>query len=82
MNDNTEEQDLHWEFLRSAESEVRARMIVEMLESAGIPVLSQSPTAGVFGYGFGGPTPEGIRILVPSNQLEQARKIVSEAPEL
>ena len=74
--------DVHWELLARVESDVEATMIVELLEADGIPALKQSPTAGIFGYGFSAPTPEGIIVSVPSDMLEEARALVESRPTL
>jgi len=80
MTHNTS--DVHWELLTSAESDVQATMIVDLLEGDGIPALKQSPTAGVFGFGFGAPTPEGIKVSVPSDMVEEARALLDAIPPL
>ena len=74
--------DVHWELLARVESDVEATMIVDLLEADGIPALKQSPTAGVFGYGFAAPTPEGIKVSVPSDMLEEARTLMDSRPTL
>ncbi len=74
--------EVHWELLTNAESDVEATMIVDLLEGDGIPVLTQSSTAGVFGYGFAAPTPEGIRVSVPSDMLDEARALLDARPTL
>ena len=74
--------DVHWELLTRAESDVEATMIVDLLEADGIPALKQSPTAGVFGYGFSAPTPEGIKVSVPSDMLDEARTLLDSRPSL
>jgi len=55
-----------------------ADMLVGVLREAGIPTLAQGPQAGVYGYGFGGPTPQGIIINVPSDKLDEAKEILEE----
>jgi hypothetical protein len=74
--------EVHWELLTRVESDVEATMIVELLEADGIPALKQSPTAGVFGYGFSAPTPEGIKVSVPSDMIEEARALLDSRPTL
>jgi len=68
----------HWEALTLCNSGIEAEMLTDILKDAGIPTLVQSPTAGVYGYGFGGPTPQGVTISVPSDRLEEAKKILEE----
>jgi len=57
-------------------------MILEALNEAGIPSITRGPEVGVFGYGFGGPTPKGITISVPADRIEEARRILDEHPAL
>jgi hypothetical protein len=74
--------EVHWELLTRVESDIEATMIVDLLEADGIPALKQSSTAGVFGYGFSAPTPEGIKVSVPSDMLEEARALLDSRPTL
>jgi hypothetical protein len=69
-----------WVELISCTYRYQAEMLVEALEEAGIPTLIQGPEAGVFGYGFGGPTPKGITLSVPEDRLEDARRVLEERP--
>jgi hypothetical protein len=48
-----------------------------LLESAGIPVLVKGSVTGLFGPGFSGPTAEGIRLFVPDDRLEDARRLIA-----
>jgi hypothetical protein len=72
--------DVHWEKLTTCDSGVEADIIRSMMEEAGMPVLIQSPTAGVFGYGFGASTPQGAVVSVPSDRLEEARELLATRP--
>ena len=80
--DLTNREDVHWEQLTILDNDVEATMFVELLQTEGIPALKQSPTAGVFGYGFSASTPEGYVILVPSDRIEEAREHLRSRPEL
>ncbi|HEX6631300.1 MAG TPA: hypothetical protein VF048_09425 [Gemmatimonadaceae bacterium] len=45
-----------------------------VLEAGGFDaVVEGGESVGIFGPGFSGPTPRGIRVLVPSDQLAAAR---------
>lgn len=46
------------------------------LESAGIPVLVKGPEVGIFGPGFIGATGRGVTLFVPSDRLDEARRIL------
>jgi hypothetical protein len=74
--------EVHWELLASVESDIEATMIVDLLEADGIPALKQSSNAGVFGFGFSAPTPEGVKVSVPSDMLEEARALLDSRPSL
>lgn len=68
----------HWVKLMSCNYGYESDMIREIMQEAGIPTLAQGPQAGVFGFGFGGPTPQGITVSVPSDRLDEAKKILEE----
>lgn len=74
--------DIRWKKLTVVGSDVEATMILDALTAEGIPALKQSPTAGVFGYGFSGETPEGFTLLVPSDRLDEARDTLESRPGL
>jgi len=82
MNEPTPGREPHWEHLTVVSSDVEATMIVDLLATGGIPALKQSPVAGVFGYGFSAPTPQGFTLLVPSDCLEEARECLEAKPDL
>ncbi|MFQ5536095.1 MAG: putative signal transducing protein [Gemmatimonadota bacterium] len=70
--------DVHWEKLAVLPASYEADMIRQILESAGIPAAVIGDQTGIFGPGFSGPTPRGVTILVASDALEEARKLVSD----
>lgn len=77
------EQNDHWVLLTRVNAGYEADIIVEQLKAAGIPALVRGPVAGIFGFGFSGPTPQGAAIHVPSDSLDAARQILEEgSPEL
>jgi hypothetical protein len=46
------------------------------LELAGIPVMTKGSMTGAFGPGYVGWTPEGVRLFVPAELLDEARAII------
>jgi hypothetical protein len=55
-----------------------ADLAVARLESAGILAVARgNDVTGIFGHGFGGVTPRGVAVLVPSDAVEAAREILS-----
>ena len=69
-----------WVELTTVAFGYQSDMVLEFLRNSGIPVLTRGPEVGVFGYGFGGPIPKGIKISVPSDRLEEARELLEENP--
>ena len=56
-----------------------ADIAIARLDAAGIVAVRQgNDTIGLFGPGFEGPTARGVDVLVPSENAEQAREILSE----
>jgi hypothetical protein len=47
------------------------------LEAEGIPVLVKGLHVGLFGAGFQGLTVGGVELLVPSPELERARRLIA-----
>jgi hypothetical protein len=74
--------DNKWVELTSCQQLYQAEMLAQILGDAGIPTLAQGPQAGVFGYGFGASTPQGISLRVPADRLDQAREILEQHPPL
>jgi hypothetical protein len=48
-------------------------MAAARLRDAGLHVMTNSPAAGVFGPGFVGSVVQGVRMLVPRDELDRAR---------
>jgi putative signal transducing protein len=71
---------VEWAELTTVSFGYQSEMILDLLKEAGIPSLTRGPEVGVFGYGFGGPVPKGIRISVPSDNLDEAREILEGHP--
>ena len=69
-----------WTKLHTFSSSFEADMLVEILNEADIPTLVQGPEAGIYGFGFGGVTPRGATVLVPSDRVEEAKEIMKASP--
>ena len=65
-----------WMKLQTFSAAFEADMLVDLLEEAGIPSLVQGPEAGIYGFGFGGVTPRGVTVKVPSDRIEEAKLIL------
>ncbi len=62
-----------WVLLAEYGSTFEAEMAAVRLRDAGLHVLTNSPAPGLFGPGFSGPVVQGVRVLVPAEELERAR---------
>jgi hypothetical protein len=65
-----------WSVLTAASTTLEAEMIRQTLESEGIPVLIRGTYSGVFGGAYQGPVPGGVQILVPEEELDDARELL------
>jgi len=70
------EDDHGWKRIAEFGSQVEADVAVSRLEAAGIPVLVKGPETGIFGPGISGPTPLGVTVFVPADQLHRAREVL------
>jgi len=70
-----------WVVVGKYASRIESDMYADILEQAGIPVLTKGPITGVFGPGFGGATAEGVSLHVPKDRLDEARDLISIPPE-
>ena len=59
------------------ETQMEAEITVNMLESYGIPVVTQYPNDGSFGKVVLGMAGSGADLYVPENMHEQARELLS-----
>jgi hypothetical protein len=57
-----------------------AEMARQQLENEGIPVLVGNPAPGIFGAGFQGNVTGGIRLSVPSPEVERSRLLLDLEP--
>ena len=62
-----------WVLLSEYSSVLEAEFAAARVRDAGLHVLTNSPAAGLFGAGFSGQVVQGVRLLVPTEELEQAR---------
>jgi hypothetical protein len=62
-------------------STVEAEMHAGILHEAGIPAIVQSPGQGFFGAGFSGLLVQGVTLLVPDDQLENAGELLGDSEE-
>lgn len=58
-------------------SRLEAEAIGHALDQYDIPFLVHSADIGMFGPGMIGVTPEGSKLLVPSDRLEEVRGLLS-----
>jgi hypothetical protein len=65
-----------WSLLTAASTTLEAEMMKQMLESENIPVLIRGTYSGVFGGAYQGPVPGGVQILVPEEELDNARELL------
>ena len=63
-----------WICLTEFASTLEAEFAAARLRDAGLHVMTNSPAAGVFGAGFSGNVLQGVRLLVPSDELDRARE--------
>ena len=58
-------------------SRLEAETIGHALDPHGIPFIVQSSDIGIFGPGMTGPSIEGAALCVPSNRLEEVKKLLN-----
>src|SRR5690554_755267 len=68
--------ELMWSLLTAASTTLEAEMMKQTLESENIPVLIRGTYSGVFGGAYQGPVPGGVQILVPEEELDNARELL------
>ena len=67
---------IDWKELVTYSARYEAEIPIQQLENAGIPVIVKGEEAGIWGPAFPGPTSQGIRLLVPSELLDEARDLL------
>ena len=60
---------------------IEAEMHATMLREAGIAAIVQGPQAGMFGAGFSGWSVQGVTLLVPEHDYEEAMDLIGEELE-
>ncbi|MCC6432275.1 MAG: DUF2007 domain-containing protein [Gemmatimonadaceae bacterium] len=69
-----------WVLVASYATGLEAEMARQQLENEGIPVLVGNPAPGIFGAGFQGNVTGGIRLSVPSPEVERSRLLLDLEP--
>ena len=69
-----------WVLLRSYASSFDAMLDLASLEAEGVPTLVKGHEVGMFGPGFAGSTPHGVRVYVPANAIDDARELLDADP--
>lgn len=58
---------------------LEADIVVERLKSAGVAAVSRGvDITGIFGPGFQGATAKGVDVLVPEEQVDEAREVLDD----
>lgn len=70
---------MEWVKLVNVAMGFEAEMLVERLKSAGIEAIARgNDIVGIFGPGFQGATARGVDVLVPDEQVNEARQVLAE----
>lgn len=70
---------MEWVKLVNVGMGFEADMLVERLKSAGIDAVARgNDIVGIFGPGFQGATARGVDVLVPDEQMNEAREVLAE----
>ena len=68
-----------WVVAATFASGFEADVAVARLERDGITAVRRgNDIVGLFGPGFEGPSAKGVSVLVPSDELDEARKVLEE----
>ena len=78
----SEEARAEWVTVATYSTGLEADIARDALESADIPVMVLSGSAGIFGLSFQGSVPGGVALQVPSPELERAMKVIQGDAEL
>jgi hypothetical protein len=70
-----------WEKAAEFPARPSAEFARQLLEAEGIPVALLQDQTGIFGPGFSGPSALGVRVLVPTGMVEEAREILADTLE-
>lgn len=70
---------MEWVKLVNVAMGFEADMLVERLKSAGVDAVARgNDIVGLFGPGFQGATARGVDVLVPGDQLNEAREVLAD----
>ena len=70
---------MEWVKLVNVAMGFEAEMLVERLKSSGIEAIARgNDIVGIFGPGFQGATARGVDVLVPDEQMNEAREVLAE----
>lgn len=70
---------MEWVKLVNVGMGFEADMLVERLKSAGTDAVARgNDIVGIFGPGFQGATARGVDVLVPDEQMNEAREVLAE----
>lgn len=70
---------MEWVKLVNVAMGFEAEMLVERLKSSGIEAIARgNDIVGIFGPGFQGATARGVDVLVPDEQMNDAREVLAE----
>ena len=58
-------------------SRLEAEAIGHALDPYGIPFLVQSADIGIFGPGMIGVSPEGAKLMVPADRIDEVRELLT-----
>jgi hypothetical protein len=68
---------MEFEEVAKFDSRLEAETVGHALDQYEIPFLVQSADVGIFGPGMTGWSPEGARLLVPANRVQEVLELLS-----
>ena len=71
-----DEEREQWALLAEYASAAEANLDLGSLELERIPALVRGLEPGIFGPGFTGATPHGVRVYVPRSAIDHARELI------
>jgi hypothetical protein len=69
-------QESGWALLKEYSSQAEADLDLATLKMEDLPTMVRGSEIGIFGPGFAGPTPRGVRVYVPEVALDLARELI------
>lgn len=73
--------EIRWAKAASFKARYEAEFALQQLEAEEIPVALMGDATGIFGPGYMGATPRGVKLLVPSDRVEEARELIADLVE-